>query len=107
LRKKGVNIQPVRIAGRQIARTFWGQAWCEHIEKFSAYANRLIRHRNKATAGTLGALDSGLLTQTRKPFVGARRLIAGLSGPATLEPAGINVFSPSKKRAEQGDLGLS
>jgi len=57
LRKKGVNIQPVRIAGRQIARTFWGQAWCEHIEKFSDYENRLPRGRTYVRNGSVCHLD--------------------------------------------------
>ena len=35
LRKKGVDIQPVQIDGRKIARTFWGEAWCNHLESFS------------------------------------------------------------------------
>ena len=43
LRKKGVDIQPVEIGGRKIAKTFWGEAWCDHLESFSDYANRLPR----------------------------------------------------------------
>ena len=27
LRKKGADVQPVVIAGREIAQTFWGRAW--------------------------------------------------------------------------------
>jgi len=57
LRKKGVNIQPVRIAGRQIANTFWGQAWCEHLEKFSDYENRLPRGRTYVRNGSVCHLD--------------------------------------------------
>src|SRR5271157_3105129 len=43
LRKKGVDIQPVTIEGRKIARSFWGEAWCDHIESFSDFENRLPR----------------------------------------------------------------
>src|SRR3989304_1901018 len=57
LRKKGVNIQPVRIEGRQIARTFWGKAWCEHLEKFSDYENRLPRGRTYVRNGSVCHLD--------------------------------------------------
>lgn len=57
LRKKGVNIQPVRIAGRQIAGTFWGRAWCEHLEKFSDYENRLPRGRTYVRNGSVCHLD--------------------------------------------------
>ena len=27
LRKKGMEIEPIEIQGRKIARTFWGEAW--------------------------------------------------------------------------------
>jgi uncharacterized Zn finger protein len=57
LRKKGVNIQPVRIEGRQIARTFWGRAWCEHLESFSDYENRLPRGRTYVRNGSVCHLD--------------------------------------------------
>lgn len=57
LRKKGANIQPVRVEGRQIARTFWGQAWCEHLEKFSDYENRLPRGRTYVRNGSVCHLD--------------------------------------------------
>lgn len=57
LRQKGVNIQPVRIEGRQIARTFWGQSWCEHLEKFSDYENRLPRGRTYVRNGSVCHLE--------------------------------------------------
>jgi uncharacterized Zn finger protein len=57
LRKKGVSIQPVRIEGRQIARTFWGRAWCKHLESFSDYENRLPRGRTYVRNGSVCHLD--------------------------------------------------
>jgi uncharacterized Zn finger protein len=57
LRKKGVDIQPVKIEGRQIARTFWGRAWCDHLEKFSDYENRLPRGRTYVRNGSVCHLD--------------------------------------------------
>ncbi len=57
LRKKGVNIQPIKIEGRQIARTFWGRAWCEHLEKFSDYENRLPRGRTYVRNGSVCHLE--------------------------------------------------
>ena len=57
LRKQGVNIQPVRIDGREIAHTFWGQAWCEHLEKFSDYENRLPRGRTYVHNGSVCHLE--------------------------------------------------
>jgi len=51
--KKGIDIQPIEIEGRKIARTFWGEAWCHHLEKFSDYANRLPRGRTYARNGSV------------------------------------------------------
>lgn len=57
LRKKGVCIQPVEIAGRKIAQSFWGRAWCDHLEKFSDYANRLPRGRTYVRNGSVCHLE--------------------------------------------------
>jgi uncharacterized Zn finger protein len=57
LRKKGVSIQPVVIVGRQIASTFWGRAWCEHLQKFSDFDNRLPRGRSYVRNGSVCHLD--------------------------------------------------
>jgi uncharacterized Zn finger protein len=61
LRKKGVDVQPVRIDGRKIAKTFWGEAWCNHLESFSDYANRLPRGRTYVRNGSVChlAIDKG------------------------------------------------
>jgi len=53
LRKKGVDIQPVEIEGRKITKTFWGEAWCEHLESFSDYENRLPRGRTYVRNGSV------------------------------------------------------
>jgi len=53
LRKKGVEIQPVEIEGRKIAATFWGEAWCEHLESFSDFENRLPRGRTYVRNGSV------------------------------------------------------
>lgn len=53
LRTKGRNIQPVEIEGRTIARSFWGKAWCEHLESFSDFENRLPRGRTYARNGSV------------------------------------------------------
>ena len=43
--RKGKHIQPIDIEGRTIARSFWGKGWCDHLESFSDFANRLPRGR--------------------------------------------------------------
>lgn len=57
LRKKVEKIQPIEIDGRMIARTFWGKAWCGHLEKFSDYANRLPRGRAYVRNGSVCHLE--------------------------------------------------
>ena len=53
LRKQGKDIQPIEIEGRTIARSFWGKRWCEHLESFSDYANRLPRGRTYVRNGSV------------------------------------------------------
>src|SRR3954465_4668599 len=48
LRKKGAVLSPVKIEGRQIARTFWGKAWCDNLESYRDYETRLPRGRSYA-----------------------------------------------------------
>src|ERR1700752_4095791 len=57
LRKKGKSIQPVTIDGRTIARSFWGKGWCDHLESFSDYVNRLPRGRTYVRNGSVCHLD--------------------------------------------------
>jgi uncharacterized Zn finger protein/DNA-binding XRE family transcriptional regulator len=57
LQKKGACIQPVEIEGRKIAQTFWGQAWCDHLESFSDYENRLPRGRTYVRNGSVCHLE--------------------------------------------------
>jgi uncharacterized Zn finger protein len=52
-RKKGQPISPVTIEGRTIARTFWGKAWCENLESYSDYDNRLPRGRTYVRNGSV------------------------------------------------------
>src|SRR5436853_1300035 len=42
---------PVVIGGSRIANTFWGKAWCENLERYSDYANRLPRGRTYVRSG--------------------------------------------------------
>lgn len=57
LKKKGLKVQPVEVAGRKIAGSFWGKGWCEHMESFSDYANRLPRGRTYVRNGSVCHLD--------------------------------------------------
>ena len=53
LSKKGQKISPVEITGRTIATTFWGKAWCDNLESYSDYSNRLPRGRTYARNGSV------------------------------------------------------
>ena len=53
LRKKGGDVQPIAIEGRKIAKTFWGEAWCDHLESFSDFENRLPRGRTYVRNGSV------------------------------------------------------
>jgi uncharacterized Zn finger protein len=52
-RKKGLAVEPVTIEGRTITRSFWGKAWCDHLESYSDYANRLPRGRTYVRNGSV------------------------------------------------------
>jgi uncharacterized Zn finger protein len=66
---QGRKPAPVTIAGRKIATTFWGRAWCENLERYSDFASRLPRGRSYVrngcvvdlwiTPGTIAARVSG------------------------------------------------
>ena len=53
LKKTGHPASPVKIEGREIARSFWGKAWCDNLEHYSDYANRLPRGRTYARNGSV------------------------------------------------------
>ena len=53
LKSKGQICQPVSIDGRAIARSFWGKAWCNNLEAYSDYANRLPRGRTYVRNGSV------------------------------------------------------
>ena len=41
------------IAGRAIAATFWGKAWCDNLEGYHDYENRLPRGRTYVRNGSV------------------------------------------------------
>jgi uncharacterized Zn finger protein len=52
-KKQGHAVAPVSIEGRTIAKTFWGKAWCQNLEGYSDYANRLPRGRTYVRNGSV------------------------------------------------------
>jgi len=57
LTKKGQTLSPVRLEGRTIARSFWGKSWCENLESYSDYSNRMPRGRTYVRNGSVLHLD--------------------------------------------------
>ena len=55
--KKGEIIQPVILEGKKIVYTFWGKAWCDHIESLSDDENRLPRGRTYVRNGSVCHLE--------------------------------------------------
>lgn len=58
LRKAGKVITPIEpFKGRKIASTFWGQAWCQHIECLSDFESRLDRGKTYVRNGSVCHLE--------------------------------------------------
>lgn len=53
LQKSGKRLSPIRIAGTKIAKSFWGKAWCDNLESYSDYENRLPRGRTYVRNGSV------------------------------------------------------
>ncbi len=54
-KKRGRPAEPVLIQrrGRGIATTFWGKAWCDNLERYMDFANRLPRGRTYVRNGSV------------------------------------------------------
>jgi uncharacterized Zn finger protein len=53
----GQEVFPVKISGRKISKSFWGQAWCDQVESFGDYSNRLPRGRTYVRNGSVWHLE--------------------------------------------------
>jgi uncharacterized Zn finger protein len=71
LLKKGVNLQPVVLDGHAIARTWWGKAWNENLERYADYSNRLPRGRTYVRNGSV--LDLKIAANTITAIVAGSR----------------------------------
>jgi len=48
---------PIAIEGRKITKTFWGDAWCENLETYSDFENRMPRGRAYIRNGSVVHLE--------------------------------------------------
>ena len=72
LRKKGHTVSPVQIEGRVIASTFWGKAWCDNLERYRDYENRIERGRTYVRNGSV--VDLQIVPREVKATVSGSRL---------------------------------
>jgi uncharacterized Zn finger protein len=59
MKKRGERIEPVIVSGRMIAASFWGKSWCENLERYSDFENRLPRGRTYVRNGSVLDLQIG------------------------------------------------
>jgi uncharacterized Zn finger protein len=52
----GFKFDPIVISKRAIAETFWGKTWCQHLEAYHNYENRLPRGKSYARQGRVAHL---------------------------------------------------
>jgi len=70
-RRKGPAPSPVVLAGRKIAATFWGKAWCDNLESYADFAYRLDRGRSYVRHGAVVDLQIEA-TRVRSMVAGTR-----------------------------------
>jgi uncharacterized Zn finger protein len=52
-RQGGASLTPIAPYRGAIAKTFWGKAWCDNLERYSDFANRLPRGRTYVRNGSV------------------------------------------------------
>ena len=63
-KKTGQAALPVVLPSKKIATTFWGKAWCDNLEAYSDFENRLPRGRTYVRNGSVVDLQIGKGTVT-------------------------------------------
>ena len=51
LSKKGQKLDPIELMGKKISTTWWGNAWCDNLERYADFANRIDRGKRYVRAG--------------------------------------------------------
>ena len=52
-KKKGRELEPVKVSGRDIVKSWWGKAWCKNLEKYADFSSRLERGKRYVRTGTV------------------------------------------------------
>ena len=90
--KAGHKTAPVVIAGRNIASTFWGKAWCTNLERYSDYANRLPRGRTYVRNGSVVDLQIARSQISRSPLLSV--LLYSISLPGAMRKRWNGMWQP-------------
>ncbi len=90
-------LAPVQLDGRKITHTFWGQAWCDNLERYSDFANRLPRGRTYVRNGSV--IDLQIETGRVKALVSGSEIYKVKIDINTLAAA---VWKRVKKDCAQG-----
>jgi uncharacterized Zn finger protein len=56
-KKLGNKANPINLSGKKIATTFWGIAWCDNLESYSDFENRMPRGRTYIRNGSVVHLE--------------------------------------------------
>ena len=59
LEKRGRVLKPVSLTGKRIASSFWGKEWCNNLESYQDFSNRLPRGRTYLRTGAVVDLRLG------------------------------------------------
>src|ERR1700679_2784115 len=59
IKKEGEVLPPAAASRGAIAKSFWGKAWCQNLERYSDYSNRLPRGRTYLRNGSVIDLKIG------------------------------------------------
>ena len=51
--QKGQRLNPVLLSDRKIAKSWWGQAWCENLERYADFDTRLSRGQRYVRSGAV------------------------------------------------------
>ena len=50
---RGKHMDPVIIEGKHIVKSWWGKAWCENLERYADFENRLARGKRYVRMNTV------------------------------------------------------
>ncbi len=97
LLKKGMKIEPVEVQGRKIARTFWGEAWCNHLE--NSVIMRIAYPGGEPMFGTARFVIWPSQRGKLRPSSAVRRSIESISAsPRSLQTNGKTYVNSARAR---------